>query len=127
MNYIAVGIGGMAGSVLRYLIGLYTIEIWHGGFPYGTFIVNVTGALILGFLTGWQYEKKLPSYIVSGLGTGFIGSFTTFSALSLETVQLIDTSPLTALLYVVLSSVIGLFMAFFGLLLGKNGSRKDTV
>lgn len=127
MNYIAVGIGGMAGSILRYLISLYTNGLWHGLFPYGTFIANITGCFILGILSGWQFGKKLPPYIVSGMGTGFIGSFTTFSALSMETVNLLNSEPVMALLYIALSGTLGLFMAFLGILLGRNGFRKETI
>ncbi|MFS0643401.1 fluoride efflux transporter CrcB [Siminovitchia sp. 179-K 8D1 HS] len=127
LNYIAVGIGGIAGSILRYLVGLYTSGLWSSGLPYGTFIVNMAGCFALGFLTGWQYNKKLPPPAAAGIGTGFIGSFTTFSALSMETVELFHTSLFLALLYVVLSGIFGLAAAFLGVCIGEKSLRKETV
>jgi CrcB protein len=127
LHFLSVGIGGMIGSVLRYAAGLYTERLWETAFPYGTLFVNVAGCFLLGFLTGWEYGKKLPSYLAAGLGTGMIGSFTTFSAFSMDAVRLYESgSILAAAIYVVLSGVLGLSAAVLGMYMGKRIIGKDT-
>ncbi|VEF48263.1 crcB protein [Bacillus freudenreichii] len=129
MNYLSVGIGGMAGSVLRYLISLYTINLWSGGFPLGTFIANMCGCFLLGLLTGLNEKKEIiPKYIMLGVGTGMIGSLTTFSTFSVETFKLYETaSILSAGGYVFLSAGLGLLLAWSGFYLGKKDSGKAMV
>ncbi|RWR11667.1 fluoride efflux transporter CrcB [Siminovitchia fortis] len=129
MNYLAVGIGGMAGSIIRYLISLYSINLWSGSFPYGTFTANMCGCFILGLLTGLNEKKEMiPKTIMLGLGTGMIGSLTTFSAFSVETVQLYESSSIyIAGLYVLLSAVFGLLLAWSGFYIGQKGSEKVVV
>lgn len=129
MNYLSVGIGGIAGGVLRYLISLYTINLWLGSFPLGTFIANICGCFLLGLLTGLNEKKEIvPKYMMLGIGTGMIGSLTTFSTLSVETFKLYETASLfTAGLYVLLSAGLGLLLAWSGFYLGSKNSEKAMV
>ncbi|GIN94972.1 putative fluoride ion transporter CrcB 1 [Siminovitchia terrae] len=126
MNYLAVGLGGMAGSVIRYMISLGTMNIGTAAFPYGTFIANILGCFFLGLLTGLNEKKEIiPKPIMLGLGTGLIGSLTTFSTFSVETVRLYEHSSIyMAGLYVLLSAGVGLLLAGSGFYLGQKRSEK---
>ena len=85
---LCVGMGGFIGSVGRYLLGLVPVE---GDFPLMTFVVNFAGAVLIGAVfeaaTVWP---GLPDNAVLFLKTGVSGGFTTFSAFSLETLELLD-------------------------------------
>ncbi|GIN21342.1 fluoride efflux transporter CrcB [Siminovitchia fordii] len=128
MNYLAVGLGGMAGSVIRYLISFYTVNLWSGYFPIGTFIANMCGCFFLGLLTGLNENKEvIPKTIMLGLGTGMIGSLTTFSTFSLETIQLFESSSIMAGFYVLSSICLGLLLAWVGFCIGNHRSRKGRL
>lgn len=116
MSYLLVGVAGIVGAVLRYLIGFYSNHWWVYNFPMATYITNMLGCLILGWFTTFLPRiKSLHPHVVTALGTGLIGSFTTFSTFSVETVQLISNSLWgTAILYVLLSLWGGLFFSWLG-------------
>lgn len=130
MNYLAVGFGGMAGSVIRYAISLYTINLRFGPLPYGTLIANMFGCLCLGLLTGLNQDKQIiPKKIMLGVGTGMIGSMTTFSTFSIETLRLYEHySVYMAAMYVIISAVLGLILAgvgfYMGFGFGESGDEK---
>lgn len=113
---IYIGIGGMAGSLLRYIISDQSTQAWGSSFPFGTLIANLAGAFILGLFTSLVIrQNRLTNDLRLGIGTGAIGSFTTLSTLSSETVMLIDEHAyLNALLYITISLVGGLAAAFAG-------------
>ncbi|MGL4760469.1 MAG: fluoride efflux transporter CrcB [Sarcina sp.] len=84
-----VGCGGFIGASLRYLISLWATKGIGPGFPFGTLIVNILGAIIIGFVT----EMSLRTNIVSPtaktfITTGMMGGLTTFSTFSLETMTI---------------------------------------
>lgn len=117
-NILSVGMGGVLGALARYYI---TIPL--GGshwFPVGTFTVNLTGSFLLAFfLTVILEYYKSSSYLVLAVSTGFMGSLTTFSTLSVESVTIAQFSPLNALVYAGLSFIFGFLSAVTGRLLGK--------
>lgn len=82
----------------------------------GTLFVNLVGCFLLGWFTKAFMEKNiLPTYISTGIGTGLIGSFTTFSTFSVEMVQLIQDGFLVyAFIYLFVSFFGGLLFAYFG-------------
>jgi fluoride exporter len=114
MNVVFVMIGGFFGSISRFAIG----EWMHteNGFPIGTLLINLLGCLILTWLlTTISIRKKVDPRISLLFGTGFIGAFTTFSTLSVETIQLVQNGLYNeALLYILFSILLGLFSAFLG-------------
>ncbi|MFY4776431.1 fluoride efflux transporter CrcB [Metabacillus sp. RGM 3146] len=122
MVYLIVGAAGIAGALLRYYLGMSVSVWWDQSFPLSTLVINLIGPFILGWIT--TYLGKLPQFhpaLVTGIGTGLIGSFTTFSAFSVETVKLIQASEWgTAILYVLLSLWGGLAMAWAGDEFGKS-------
>jgi len=121
MMYWAVGVFGMIGAALRYETGTAVGAMWPYPFPLATLLINYAGCLVLGWFTraGSQW-RWLPVWLRTGFGTGLIGSFTTFSTFSVETIGLLRGGrPGTALLYVVLSMAGGLLLAWLGYCAGK--------
>lgn len=87
MNLLLVSLGGAAGSALRYLVGTAVTAWTGGGFPWATLAVNVTGSLAMGICFQLLAAREASAMQLL-LMTGFLGGFTTFSAFSLEAVQL---------------------------------------
>lgn len=116
MLYIAVGIAGMAGALLRYYLSIAIGADGGASFPAATLIINLIGCFVLSWFTfGVGTLNKLPAWFRVGFSTGLIGSFTTFSTFSVETVQLARQSLWgTAAAYVLLSVWGGLVMAWAG-------------
>jgi len=107
MNHIlAIAVGGALGSVLRFLASTWTYNRLGSDFPYGTLLVNVLGSLLIGFLYTLLVERSaLDPIWRAGLIVGVLGGFTTFSAFSMETVNLIAGGELPKALVNVLASV----------------------
>ncbi|KGN02147.1 camphor resistance protein CrcB [Clostridium novyi A str. 4570] len=88
---IIVGCGGFIGAALRYLISENTSKMFNGNFPYGTLIVNIVGAIIIGFIMDVNSNTSLISaHAKLFLTTGMMGGLTTFSTFSYETINLIS-------------------------------------
>lgn len=128
MKYLFVGLAGAVGASLRYIIGLSFNHWWLYDFPLATFITNMVGCFILGWLTTFLPRvKNLHPYFVSAIGTGLIGSFTTFSTFSVETIHLISISKWgIAILYVLLSLWTGLLFTWFGYRIGLKDKSLKT-
>lgn len=134
MVYAFIGIFGVAGALLRYWLGLSMGMIWHYTFPFATLMINLIGCFILGWITTYISRINIiPPNLVTGLGTVLIGSFTTFSTFSVETVKLVLASHCgLAFLYVMLSLWGGLMATYFGfrlghVLFGKRNELKPGV
>ena len=114
-NILFIFLGGGVGSVARYLMSYFTQKLWTvNSFPMGTFLVNIVGCLIIGFLT--SYFLKVDSYLKYLLITGFCGGFTTFSTFSVENYSLWQNQDyFTLILYVILSVVIGFGAVVLGM------------
>ena len=125
-NLLLVMIGGAAGAGLRYGVGRYAALGGATSFPWATLFVNLAGSLLIGMLAGWLLDVGIDS--ASGadrplwllLGTGLLGGFTTFSALSLELFTLLGRGQTgLAFLYAAGSLVAGLGLAAAGFAAGK--------
>ena len=117
-NLLLIGLGGFVGSILRYLVGLWSSN-WFSNFPIGTLTVNLIGSLIIGFLIGVSIKPGNDNH--SLLVIGFCGGFTTFSAFALDNVNLIKQglwSP--AIGYSVLSVVGALLLCLLGIWVGNK-------
>lgn len=114
MNVLFVMIGGFLGACCRYLLGELTPA--PNGFPYGTLTVNLIGCMCLGWLLSFiANQKKMNPKISLLFGTGFIGSFTTFSTFSVEMVHLVEEGKFgLAALYVVISLIAGIMLSYLG-------------
>ncbi len=82
------------GAPLRYLLDGYVGDRVEGVFPWGTFVVNASGSLLFGVISGLALYHAFPQTSKVILGTGFCGSYTTFSTFSFETVRLVEEGAL---------------------------------
>ena len=120
--YIALALSGAVGAISRYWV-LRTAYSWLGdNFPYGTLIVNVSGSLMMGFLTVLLVHRfNVSQEIRLAIMVGFLGSFTTFSTFSMDTVHWIENGAvLKALVYVLLSVVACVLGAWGGLISARH-------
>jgi CrcB protein len=116
---LAVALGGFVGAPSRYLLDRAVHRRVESDLPWGTFLINVSGSILLGLLTGLSMGKHLPPVTKALLGTGFCGAYTTFSTFTFETVRLLEVGQvLDAILNVTMSTVVGLVGAGLGLALG---------
>ena len=118
INCLFVGMGGFIGSVCRYLLGLLPIETSQG-FPVKTLITNVIGAFVIGIIAAAAAKNTaLNPKLVLFLKAGICGGFTTFSTFAYETGTMMEKGQTgLALLYVILSAVLGVLAVFGGQLL----------
>lgn len=115
MLYVLVGIGGAFGSITRFALGKYISEHSKTVFPRGTFIINVSGALLLGILVTFQNYTNV--YML--LGNGFLGAFTTFSTFMYEGFNLFqEDGKFGAFKYVFGSLLLGILGFFIGTKIG---------
>lgn len=122
MKYMYIMLGGALGSLMRFWISEFISIRFQGAFPAGIFFVNTAGAMLIGFLFGLlslngQLDDKFRFLIF----IGFLGGFTTFSSFALENMKLLkDGLIATSILYMVLTNVLGIVLAFAGYFLGAK-------
>jgi len=119
---IFIAMGGAIGAVLRYGASLSVYTLMGRGFPYGTLFVNVTGSLLMGFLGVMMLERFNigPEWRAAVL-VGVLGSFTTFSTFSIETLNLLEQGDvMRAVANIVLSVLVCLVAVWFGVLIGRQ-------
>ncbi|NGQ96354.1 fluoride efflux transporter CrcB [Brevibacillus sp. SYP-B805] len=116
MIWLAVAVGGAAGSLLRYALGLAANA---AGWPWGTWLANVLGSFCIGLFFVWGKEKWPPQLYLL-LTTGLLGGFTTFSTFSLETVTFfLQGQVARGAVYALTSVGVGLAAAFVGMWVGR--------
>ena len=121
MRFMWIAAGAALGANARYLVSLWAADRFGVSFPYGTFLVNVTGSLLLGFFLALSVDHFLTSPQSRWLlATGFLGSYTTFSTYMVESVNLVrDGSISYALLNMIGEVVVGLAFALLGMWLAR--------
>jgi CrcB protein len=121
MKYLWVGLGGALGSIARYAVGLWIYERMGTRFPYGTFIINISGCFIIGLaLTVLDTHITLPHEWRLAFPIGFVGAYTTFSTFEYETLRLFQNGQaFMALLYVTLSVLVGFASVWAGVVAGR--------
>ena len=90
MSWLLVAVGGTLGAAARYLLDRAIATRQTGPFPLGTLVINVSGSIALGLLLGLAVAHQLPSSVVTLVGTGFLGAYTTFSTFTFETLRLLE-------------------------------------
>jgi CrcB protein len=117
---VAIAVGGALGAVARYELA-QLITVSANGFPWATFWTNVSGAFVLGFFLTLVIERLPPTrYLRPFFAVGFLGSYTTFSTLAVETVLLMkDGHVLLGAGYTLASVSTGLVVAYFGVVLAR--------
>lgn len=109
--YLYIGLAGSLGAVARYAISI--IMVHDSGFPFSTLLVNLIGCYALAYLM--SRRLRFSSRLKSAISTGFLGSFTTFSAFSVETITMIEANQIgIAILYMTVSIVGGIMMSNLG-------------
>lgn len=113
----SLAVGGSVGAVARYAISL-ALPTVTGRFPWGTFVINISGSFVLGFLLIILIEQFPMGRLARPvIGTGVIGAYTTFSTFMVEAVLLVRAGdPGLALAYLVASLVLGLVAVWVGML-----------
>ena len=114
---LIVGVGGMLGSMFRYGIAILFKD--HS-FPTGTLLVNIVGSFVIGMIAGLAMKNVVSPELRLFAATGICGGFTTFSAFSMDCVQLLTEHKYgLALLYILSSFAVGIIAAFLGWMLTK--------
>jgi len=124
---LAVGAGGAAGSMLRYLLGLVVTRAAPPGFPWATLLINVTGAFLLGLFFRAMTGPGVSNALRAALTVGFCGGYTTFSTFSYETLLLMEDGHWPrAALYAFGSVALGLAAVAAGASLGASLSSRPA-
>jgi CrcB protein len=123
MPYLLVGVGGFVGANARFIVAKLTDRWVDGHFPLGTFVVNILGSFLLGFLGGLLAARLVPhsDAVRLALGVGFLGAFTTFSTFEFETHALFEDGVwLPALTNIFFSLFLGLLAVRAGIVAAKS-------
>jgi CrcB protein len=116
MNYVLVFFGGGLGASLRHTVNMACARAFGTSFPWGTFVINITGSIVMGLIAGYlTFKGGASQHWRLFLMTGVLGGYTTFSAFSLDTALLYERGETGLALFYVLGSVV---LAVAGLFAG---------
>ena len=120
IQYFSVAGAGALGAVFRLFIGSLCGAMFGSSFPVGTFVINISGSLFLGwFLAFAQYRVEISDNLRLAIAVGFVGAYTTFSTFMAESNSLLQIGAnVKAIAYLTGSLVLGLIAVRFGLWLG---------
>lgn len=115
---LAIGAGSFIGGILRYLLSVIIQTKTNSIFPFATFLINITGCFLIGIVIALSNRGSLTEEWRLFLATGILGGFTTFSAFSYETVSMLRSGESSyAIVYMLLSVLLGLFATYIGIVL----------
>ena len=117
MNLLLIGLGGSLGAISRYLLNEIIIKYIPTTFPTGILIVNIIGCLVIGLLLGNSMMSK--DHVYYFFAVGFLGSFTTMSAFSYQTIELFNTNILIACSYIILTLTLTILATYIGINFSK--------
>jgi CrcB protein len=121
VRYLVIGLGGFLGANARYLLGTWVAERYGTSFPYGTFVINVSGSFVIGFFLVLISERFVlhPNWRFF-FAVGFLGAYTTFSTFSFESLALLQEGAWwLGLVNMVGSVVLGLMAALIGMVIAR--------
>ena len=113
MSLIYIALGGGLGAVSRFLLTEYLNNNISYLFPIGTIFVNILGCFIVGCIAGYFASKSSPIYLFFVIG--FLGSFTTMSAFSIQAIELFNSNSSSGILYVILTFSFTIVASYIGL------------
>ena len=114
-TFFFIATGGAIGAVSRFILSKTVSQLLGFGFPWGTLAVNLIGSLLIGALWAISEKYELPENVSSLIFIGILGSFTTFSSFSMETLQLFRLGQLNiVLLNILAQNIFGISMAALG-------------
>jgi len=113
MNILLIGLGGSLGAISRYLLNEIVIKYIPTSFPTGILVVNIIGCLVIGLLLGNSMMSK--DHVYYFFAVGFLGSFTTMSAFSYQTIELFNTNILIACSYIILTLTLTILATYIGI------------
>ena len=118
---LSIFLGGGVGALLRFLISEQTDRLFLSSFPFGTIVVNVLGAFLMGLVVSYFADKvNISQNIKMFLTIGFLGGFTTFSTFNLDFYQLFSNGEILAsLLYLFVTFTFTVIAFYLGLSLFK--------
>jgi len=120
LRLLLICLGGACGTAARYGVGIAAVRWFGVDFPYGTLIVNVAGAFLIGVIQELALSTTaIPETLRLVLAVGVMGGFTTYSAFSYETIRLAERGAAGAALNVLLTTGLCLGACAFGLVLGR--------
>jgi CrcB protein len=124
MGYLIVFLGGGLGASLRHGINLLSAKLLGTAFPYSTFIINITGSIVMGLIAGYfAFKGDASQHWRLFLTTGILGGYTTFSAFSLDAALLYERGAIgQAAFYVIASVVLSILGLFAALAVVRNFS-----
>ncbi len=112
--FVIVALCGGLGAVLRYVLDSFISSRISGIVPWGTFTINISGSLLLGFLTGLLAITDIDSAWLLAMGTGLLGGYTTFSTASFDTLRLLRAGRTLASLVYALGTLAASVLAAYG-------------
>lgn len=120
-NPIAISLGAIAGALSRYYLTLWFAQRFGTTFPYGTFFINLTGCLAMGFFATLALERVdlISPEVRLLVAVGFLGSYTTFSTYGLDSVLLLGRKFAVAGFYWLGSAVLGVIGVQLGVMLAR--------
>jgi CrcB protein len=122
MHYLLVFVGGGLGAALRHAVNVACGRAFGTGFPYGTFLINISGSLVMGLIAGYLAFKGDASQAWRlFIMTGILGGYTTFSAFSLDSMLLYERGEWGLAAFYVIGSVV---LAILGLFAGLSLMRQ---
>lgn len=116
-----VALGGALGASTRYLLGLWIQNRVGPDFPWGTFVINVTGSFLIGIVLGLVNAGTLSAEARLFLAVGVLGGYTTFSSFSYETLELLGDGNIQAFLFNAIGQLVaGLLAVYLGIVLSRS-------
>ena len=118
---VSVAVGGAFGAISRYGLDRVIEQRTESSFPWSTFVINVSGCLLVGFLIAAIVDRRsAPEWLRAGLVVGFCGGYTTFSTFGQETLDLIEANEsIVAVLYATASVAVGVLAVLAGARLAR--------
>ncbi len=120
IRYLAIALAGSAGAVLRYVLATQ-ISRFNFRFPLGTFIINITGSMFLGWFLTFVTRHNISDTTRLAIGVGFVGAYTTFSTYMFESNRLLEEGAgYLAMLNLIGSLVVGLLAVRLGIMMARG-------